>query len=260
MSTMQRYQPGSPDYAEAFATLLRSYGSREHLYSVVRGLAVHLPDDAVAIDWGAGTGDLTRILLEHVGTVYSVEPSAAMRSVLATNCPAARIIEGTVMNADPPHPAQVAVLSHVLYHVPQSEWEAHVIRAANFLSPDGMLLIVLKDAESGCNSMLEHFGAPRFDLATTISPVLHRHKEFEFAFSRSHHAFRTNSFAETLQIARLIMSDPEADAFSALPTEARFEEYVRTHFWDGQKKVGGWQVGDAYCVVRRNPRWVEMAA
>ena len=34
MTAMKRYRWDSPEYAEAFATLLRCYGSREHLYAV----------------------------------------------------------------------------------------------------------------------------------------------------------------------------------------------------------------------------------
>jgi len=252
---MTRYSRGSAEYAQAFAALLRNYASREQLYSALRDLVVQLPADAVAIDWGAGTGDLTRILLERVAAVYSVEPSAPMRSALAANCPAARIIDGTIMSADPPRSAQVAVLSHVLYHVPECEWEAHVTRAANYLSTDGVLLIALKDAESGCNRMLEYFGAPRFDLLRGMARMLRRHKEFDFTFSHSCHSVHTTSFSDTLQIARFMMSDRPAEAFIALPTEAQFQDYVRTHFWDEGKKAGGWRAGDAYCLVRRNPRW-----
>src|SRR4051812_46918057 len=60
MTAMKRYHWDSPEYAEAFATLLRSYGSREHLYRMLRDLLRGIPSDGLAIDWGAGTGDLTR--------------------------------------------------------------------------------------------------------------------------------------------------------------------------------------------------------
>jgi len=193
MTAMKRYQWDSTEYAEAFATLLRSYGSREHLYSMLRELHAGLPPDAVAIDWGAGPGDLTRVLLERTRTVYAVEPHPKMRETLAANCPAAHILAGTIMSANPPRLAHVAVLSHVLYHIPDHQWGAHVIRAANFLAPEGVLLVVLKDPDSGCNRMLEHFGAPPFDLFTGLSRVLRRHKEFDFSFSHSPHVLRTTS-------------------------------------------------------------------
>jgi len=252
---MKHYRWDSAEYAEAFATLLRSYGSREHLYSALRGLLVHLPAEAAAIDWGAGTGDLTRVLLERARTVHAVEPSATLRATLAAKFPAAHVIDGTVMSADPPGQANVAVLSHVLYHVPDHQWGAHVIRAATFLAPEGVLLVVLKDPDSGCNRMLEDFGAPPFDLFTGLARVVRSHKEFDFSFSHSPHALRTTSFEDTLRVARFMMADRAAEAFSRRPTESEFQDYVRAHFWDEEKKVGGWSVGDVYCQVRRNPRW-----
>jgi hypothetical protein len=133
---------------------------------------------------------------------------------------------------------------------------AHVIRAANFLAPQGVLLVVLKDPDSGCNRMLEHFGAPPFDLFTGLTRVVRQHKEFDFSFSHSPHALCTTSFEDTLRVARFMMADRAEDAFSWRPTEAQFQDYVRAHFWDEEKQVGGWLIGDVYCLVRRNPRWV----
>jgi hypothetical protein len=252
---MKHYHWDSPEYAEAFATLLRSYGSREHLHSILRDLLVDIPADAVAIDWGAGSGDLTRLLLERVPTVYAVEPSPKQRETLATNCPGAHILSGTIMSANPPGSVRVAVLSHVLYHIPDHEWGAHVLRAANFLGPRGVLLVVLKDPDSGCNQMLEHFGAPPFDLFAGLSLVLRRHKEFDFSFSHSPHNLCTTSWEDTLQMARFMMADRSEDSFSRRPTEAQFQDYVRAHFWDEDKHVGGWSVGNVYCLIRHNPRW-----
>lgn len=252
---MKHYRWDSVEYAEAFATLLRCYGSREHLYSMLRELLVDIPSDAAAIDWGAGSGDLTRVLLERTRNVYAVEPSPKMRETLAAKCPAAHLIDGTIMSADLPCLAHVAVLSHVLYHVPDHQWGAHVIRAANFLAPEGVLLVALKAPDTGCNRMLEHFGAPPFDLFAGLSRVVRWHKEFEFSFSHSPHALRATSWEDTLQVARFVMADRSEDSYSWRPTEAQFQDYVRTHFWDEEKNTGGWSIDDVYCLIRRNRRW-----
>jgi SAM-dependent methyltransferase len=255
MTAMKRYRWDSAEYAEAFATLLRSYDSRKHLHSVIRDLLIPLPAEAAAIDWGAGTGDLTRILLERARTVFAVEPSPALRLTLAANCPAAQIIDGTIATAVPPRLVDVGLLSHVLYHVPDHLWGAYVLRAANYLAPTGVLLVVLKDPDSACNQMLEHFGAPPFDLPTGLMRVMRLHKEFDFSFSHSPHRLSTTSFEDTLRIARFMMADRDESAFSRQPSESQFQDYVRTHFWDEEKQTGGWSVGDVYCFIRRNPRW-----
>ena len=46
--------------------------------------------------------------------------------------------------------------------------------------------------------------------------------------------------------------DRDADAFSRPPTEEEFQAYVREHFWDERKGIGGWDCEEVFCYVRRN--------
>ena len=80
--------------------------------------------------------------------------------------------------------ASVAVLSHVLYHIPDHEWGTNVIRAANILSADGVLLVVLKDRfRLQPNAGRVRGAAVRLNWRT--GAVTRRHKEFDFTFSHS---------------------------------------------------------------------------
>ena len=78
--------------------------------------------------------------------------------------------------------------------------------------------------------MLEHFGAPRYDLQRGLRSVMRLHPEFTFAFRDAPASLRTTSFAETLLIARFMVCDRDADAFSRPPTEEGFQAYVHEHF------------------------------
>ena len=100
--------------------------------------------------------------------------------------------------------------------------------------------------------MLEHFGAPRYDLQGGLRNVMRLHPEFTFAFQRAPASITTTSFAETLQIARFILCDRDADAFSHPPTEEVFQAYVRAYFWDERQGRGGWAGANEFCCVRRN--------
>jgi SAM-dependent methyltransferase len=252
MQPVQRYHWNTADYAAAFAALLRAIGERVYIHRILRDLMAGYPRTGHAIDWGAGSGDLTALLLEHFEHVYAVEPNPEMRAVLAQRCPQARIFPATIMTATSPAPVQVGVISHVFYHIPDHKWGAHVIHAARCLSPDGVLLVILSDPDAGPNQMLAHFGAPRFDLYASLSETVRRHKEFDFTFSRCPGPVRTSSFEETLQIARFVLCDRDADAFSAPPTEEEFRSYVRTHFWEDGTGTGGWQHDVILCFVRPN--------
>lgn len=53
------------------------------------------PSAKVVVDLGAGTGALTRLLVERTPTVIAVEPDERMRAVLAERAPSADTREGT---------------------------------------------------------------------------------------------------------------------------------------------------------------------
>lgn len=252
MIPMRRYEWATPEYADAFNTLLKCYDSRAPLLAMVRSLFDGMDGDAVAVDWGAGTGELTHALLAGSKTVYAVEPSPEMRAILSTACPRANIINGTIMSTVLPEKATVAIMSHVLYHIPDEEWGAHVIHAAQQITPNGVLLVVLKDPYSGCNRMIEHFGAPRFDLPARMMETWQKHKEYTFTFSSCFHQIETRSLDDTMKIARFMLADRDVETFSKLPSEEQFQDYVRAHLWNEEKKIGGFDLSDVYCIIRSN--------
>jgi hypothetical protein len=225
---MQRFSWDSPEYAEAFATLVQCAAERQILHE----LCAAYPAASHAVDWGVGSGDLTHLLVEHCQQVFAVEPHPGMRAMLAPRCPRAQIVDGTLMSTVLPTPVEVGLLSHVLYHVPDHKWGAYTMPAAQHLTANGLLIVTLKTVDSGCNQMLEHFGAPGYDLQGGLRSVMHRQPEFVFAFPRAPAAITTTSWAETLTIARFMVCDRDADAFSRPPTEEAFQAYVRKHFWD----------------------------
>jgi hypothetical protein len=254
---VQRYYWDTPEYANAFAKFLRALEGRPYVNQVLHDLLTRYPREARAIDWGAGGGDLTQLLLERFATVYAVEPNPTLRAALQARCPLAQVFGGTIMSVTPPTPVEVAVISHVYYHIPDHKWGAHTMRAARYLSTEGVLIVALSDPDGGANQMLEHFGAPRFDLNRGLADVIRLHKEFDFNFTRGPAPVRTNSLEDTLTVARFVLCDRDADSFSRLVTEEEFQEYVRAHFWDAASGTGGWQHGVVCCLIRRNPRYAE---
>jgi Methyltransferase domain len=254
---VQRFHWDSAEYVEAFATLVRCYGERVYERRILRELFAAYPADSHAVDWGAGGGDFTSLLLEHFRHVYAVEPHPGMRALLATRCPLAQVVDGTIMSTVPPTQVEVGLISHVFYHVPDYKWGAYTMHAAQQLTENGILIVSLKTVDSGCNQMLEAFGAPCYDLQGGLARVMRLHPEFTFAFLRAPASITTTSFAETLTIARFMLCDRDADAFSRPPTEEAFQAYVRGHFWDERQGRGGWECDNAFCCVRRNATYAK---
>ena len=252
MLPVKRFHWDSAEYAEAFATLVRCYGVRVYERQILHEIFSAYPAGSHAVDWGAGGGDLTSLLVEHFHHVYAVEPHPGMRAVLATRCPRAQILDGTIMSTVLSTKVEIGLISHVFYHVPDYKWGAYTIHAAHQLTENGVLIITLKTVDSGCNQMLEHFGAPGYDLHGGLVRVMRRHPEFTFSFRRAPASITTTSFADTLTIARFMLCDRDADTFSRPPTEEAFQAYVRGHFWDERKGSGGWECDSMFCCVRRN--------
>lgn len=74
------------------------------------------PDCGVALDLGAGTGAMTRLLLERIPRVYAVDPDPRMREVLAENCPAATVLEGAAERIPLPDGSVDAVVASSSWH------------------------------------------------------------------------------------------------------------------------------------------------
>jgi hypothetical protein len=229
-------------------------GERVSVRQLLRELFAAYPAESHAVDWGAGGGDLTSVMLEHFHHVYAVEPHPGMRAVLATRCPSVQILDGTIMSTVLPTRVEVGLISHVFYHVPDHQWGAYTLHAARQLAEKGTLIITLKDVDSGCNQMLEYFGAPRYDLSGVLAREMRLHAEFACSFLRAPVSITTPSFAETLTIARFMLCDRDAEAFSRPPTEEEFQAYVREHFWDERKGSGGWDCKEVLCCVRRDAK------
>src|SRR6185437_2840521 len=96
MSAFPFYSFDSPEYTADFQTLLGCLGERTGENALLDELASPYDRGAVAVDWGAGSGAMTRRLLERFDTVFAVEPSEPQRRLLRRNCPTARIIAGTL--------------------------------------------------------------------------------------------------------------------------------------------------------------------
>ena len=162
-----------------------------------------------------------------------------MRAVLATRCPRAQIVDGTIMAAVLPTKVEVGLISHVCYHVPDHKWGAYTLHAAQHLTEDGVLIVTLKTVDTGCNQLLEHFGAPRYDLQGGLSTVMRLYPEFTVTFLRAPASITTTSFVETLQIARFMLCDRDADAFSRPPPRRRFRPMCASTSGTRGKGAGG---------------------
>ncbi len=94
----------------------------------------------LAVDLGAGTGALTRLLVDRVDEVVGVEPDDRMRAVLAQEVPGARAVVGKGEAIPLPDHCADAVMASSSWH--WMDPEATLAEVARVLVPGGVLAVM----------------------------------------------------------------------------------------------------------------------
>jgi trans-aconitate methyltransferase len=251
MKPAERFVWGSAEYAAAFSIMAEASQNRAFMREIIHDVFSDYPSESTVADWGAGRGDLTEILLERYPNVYAVEPNSTLRQALSERCPTAKVLDGALPDAQLPERIDIGIIAHVFFHIPDAQWSACTIAAARQLTDRGALVITLDDRDSVCNAMLDHFGAPRYDLQGVLAKDASLNAEFDLSFQRIAVETHTRSYDDTLAMARVVLCDRGPHEYSRLPSEDEFREYVRTHFWNEDSGIGGWTTDVVYCTVRR---------
>lgn len=178
-----RYPTGSVAIVDTGERALRaqSFGAIAHDYDRYRPRP---PEEAVewllprgcraAVDIGAGTGALTRLLVGRVPEVIAVEPDARMRAVLTDAVPGAVALEGRA-EALPLGDASVdAVLGSSMWH--WVDEAAAVAEAARVLRPGGVLGVLWSGADRRAPWIAELLGR-REPRRGSPEPEHRRHRE-----------------------------------------------------------------------------------
>jgi SAM-dependent methyltransferase len=99
-----------------------------------------LPTSATVLELGAGTGKLTRVLVEEFAHVVAVEPDPQMRRWFVTLCPQATLLGGTAEEVPLTDASVDAVFAAEAFH-----WFAHgraLAEIARALRPRGALVLM----------------------------------------------------------------------------------------------------------------------
>lgn len=248
---MELFSSDSPEYAAAFQLLLRSTDERIHIKRLLSKLLPKFSQGSIAVDWGAGSGILTRELLQHFSVVYAVEPNPELQKALSKTYPAAMVFPSEMLEADLPTSVDAGIMSHMLYYLPDESWGEVCLKAASYLTLNGVLIVILKHYLAGENQMFEAFGSSRCDLSCILK-TLKNHPEYEVSFVSTPGRFKIKTFEETLNIARFMLGDRPRESYTTLPTEAGFQAYVRKHFWNEAQQQGGWNCPQQFAIIRRN--------
>jgi hypothetical protein len=199
-------------------------------------LVAGLPARRVFIDAGAGNGKVTQWFTDDFRRTIAVEPNPFLRDELKRACPDAEVLPEAILEAKPSAAGDLVLCSHVFYYVDGADWPASLERLGAWLSPEGLLVVILQNPETDCMQMLDSFMGRRFDLRG-----LARHFEAE----------HSGRYAVTLETVPAHVTTPDFESAYTVaefmlnllplphpPPRRALEDYVRTHF---RTPVGGFR-------------------
>jgi SAM-dependent methyltransferase len=128
---------------------------------------VPVPESATVLDLGAGTGKLTRVLVERYARVVAVEPLSALREILADRVPAAEVLKGTAEEIPRGDASVDAVFVAQAFH-----WFANhaAVEIGRVLHPGGVLAILWNEPNEDLPSPLPPAYRRRLDELQSDTP------------------------------------------------------------------------------------------
>jgi hypothetical protein len=217
-------------YREAFTRFLAGTDEKAVTYTYLKNILEQLPARRVLLDVGPAEGTTTRQLAPHFERTVCIEPSEPMRRALALACPQAQVLAEPVLEATVDARADLALLSHVLYYVPRTQWVATVSRIMKWLAPGGVLLVLLQNPDEACMRMVHHFTGLRFDLReladelAALPPSLIADIELDTVPA----CYRSRDLDETVTVADFHLSIPGGTS----PAREAVKAYVQQHLHD----------------------------
>lgn len=207
MPFVQVYDSRSEDCRRAFAVFLAHTDEKQVIRSWLARLIDTLTAREVFIDAGAGTGQLTARFQDRFRRTIAIEPSPALRPELERSCPGAELLFQSILAARPSAAGDLVLCSHVFYYVPAPDWLCHLDRLASWLTPHGVLAVLLQNADCACTRLLEHFSGHRPDL----SPLAERFRadrgdEFQVRVERLPAVVRPPDLAAAFTVAEFMLN------------------------------------------------------
>lgn len=130
------------DYATAFRLLAASARHPENIgQAFEERILPRLPEQPALLDVGAGSGKVAERLAPHFGSLTLLEPNH--NQIAGFKHEKAKILLEPLERYHSREQYELVVCSHVLYHVPLSDWGAFIDRLLTFVRPGGYCLIVM---------------------------------------------------------------------------------------------------------------------
>lgn len=222
------YDSQANGYHQVFQVFLDHTDQKLRTQQWLNQLIKTLPSRHVFIDAGAGNGKVTAWFIDSFDQTIAIEPNESLRAELKKNCPRIEAIPERILDARITISGDFVLCSHVLYHISDTEWMRVLERLTSWLSPDGVLVVVLQHHTSDGMQMLQHFLGQSFDL-TELARIFQCEKGdcYEVAIETVPAHVATSDFNAAYTIAEFMLNSlPMPNP----PARDDLEAYVRRYF------------------------------
>lgn len=210
------------EYATAFRVLAASARHPENIQQVVEErILPRLPKQPTLLDVGAGSGKVAERLAPHFSSLTLLEPN--QNQIAGFKHEKAKILLEPLEHYHSPERYELVVCSHVLYHVPLSEWGAFIDRLLSFVRPGGACVIVMAAARGPTYELCRDFSETM--LFGEQLPTTMRHKRLPHEVLPTMSGFVARTFEEMYTLCRFFVLE---GCFTAEQLAALSENEVRT--------------------------------
>jgi hypothetical protein len=229
-SNISVFTSNTEEYHQAFQVFLDHTDQKTKAREWLDGCIRELPSRRVFIDAGAGNGKVTAWFAPFFERTIAAEPNESLRRELETVCPDAEVHGHTILEAPISGPADFVLASHVFYYIPEDTWLENVARLASWLSPQGVLAVVIQHHQTDCMKMLRHFLGRSFDLRLLAESFRKQNgSQYEVNIETVPARIETPTFEAAFTIAEFMLN---LLPLERPPARRDVEEYVRRTFVD----------------------------
>jgi 2-polyprenyl-3-methyl-5-hydroxy-6-metoxy-1,4-benzoquinol methylase len=214
-------------YDHAFATFIKSTDQKENAKAWITEFLEGIDPKQTAIDAGAGNGVLTKILARHFKTVQAVEPNEALLAELATAGENVAIRDEAILEASlDESSADLVLCSHVLYYIPQSEWDAILHRLLFWTKPGGRMIILLQAEDTDCMKFFKKLRNEEFPILRFMENFAKTGTAHSVDIVRQPSTIRSQSREDLELILEFLLNLTPFENDDAIPTKAELDHFI----------------------------------
>ncbi len=219
------------DYHHAFQVFLDNTDQKQKARQWLESFIKTLSRNELFLDAGAGNGKVTAWLAEKFKRAIALEPNPSLYKELRKTCPRVEAHQVTILDANLKTQADFILASLIFYYIPPKEWIPNLARLANWLSPEGVLVVMLQNPDTDCMRMLHHFFKQSFNLGALARELEAEEKGlYKTTLETVPSYITTSDFKSAYTVAEFMMNllpMPEP------PLRKELEAYVEKHFAAG---------------------------